>query len=91
MRNSLGKPRGLSLLFLSTLTKIFIFWVNGDIISKDLMRGSGVMFSYEGLNERLRVKAINKSDFTEILGISSRTIANRNHLFCSQVTALAAP
>jgi Fic family protein/DNA-binding Xre family transcriptional regulator len=33
------------------------------------------MFSYEGLNERLRVKAINKSDFTEILGISSRTIA----------------
>ena len=33
------------------------------------------MFSYEGLNERLRVKAINKSDLTELLGISSRTIA----------------
>ena len=33
------------------------------------------MFSYEGLNERLRVKAINKSDLTEALGISSRTIA----------------
>lgn len=33
------------------------------------------MFSYEGLKERLRVKAINKSDLTEILGISSRTIA----------------
>ena len=33
------------------------------------------MFSYEGLNERLRVKALNKSDLTEALGISSRTIA----------------
>jgi len=33
------------------------------------------MFSYEGLNERLRVKAINKSALTEALGISSRTIA----------------
>ena len=33
------------------------------------------MFSYEGLSERLRVKGINKSDLTEILGISSRTIA----------------
>lgn len=33
------------------------------------------MFSYEGLSEKLRVKGINKSDLTEILGISSRTIA----------------
>ena len=33
------------------------------------------MFSDEGLRERLRVKGINKSDLTEILGISSRTIA----------------
>ena len=39
------------------------------------MKGSGVMFSYEGLNERLRAKAVNKSDLTKILGISSRTIA----------------
>ena len=39
------------------------------------MKGSAEMFSYEGLNERLQVKGINKSDLTEFLGISSRTIA----------------
>ena len=33
------------------------------------------MFSYEGLNERLQARGINKSDLTSILGISSRTIA----------------
>ena len=33
------------------------------------------MYSYDGMKERLRIKAIRKSDLTKILGISSRTIA----------------
>ena len=39
------------------------------------MKGSADMYSYDGMKERLRIKALRKSDLTKILGISSRTIA----------------
>ena len=73
--SSLGEIGEPSLLFFDFSTGIFTSGLIAAIISKDQTEGSEKMFSYEGLNERLQARGINKSDLTSILGISSRTIA----------------